>query len=330
MASSSFSREGSFQLLLNTVNEFRSFNKNCLAAILAQALRAKSYGQFDYRQLGFPKFGGFLREAERMGYVQLRQAIGGDIEVYPPGSTLPDVRTRPTQADPVAPSVTAPTAGIALPVRTVPHAGPITIRSDFWSAFVDFAPSKIRFFDKVTHRAYLLTENPNAEDSTTADARRRFNLRDQTTVLITPIGAEELVAWMREFAATQPQEVKVQLEQALARESPHSNFSFAIRSFPAMLNAWHRFRIARVEAAIRLWMDRTGVSAPEDLVTPYTIQPNRYPTRLDTRLEKTPEGPIPGEGVASMLSRMEGRIDDVIDELLRFRGAAAYIRTRTG
>src|SRR5258707_360156 len=84
-----------FQLLANVVRDLYASGRSRLGATLKVELKRRTYSNFSENQLGFAKFGDFLRAAANLGVVHLTWTPGGDLEVWPPGVPTPQPVSRP-------------------------------------------------------------------------------------------------------------------------------------------------------------------------------------------------------------------------------------------
>jgi hypothetical protein len=319
-----------FTLLASMVREFCSSGRRALGATLKPELYRR-YGLSEY-QLGFMKFGDFLRAAERAGFVQVISTPGGDLEVWPP-----NVHPQPTQQriflDTPSPQPIAPVAPVWSAARR--DDTPVRVRIDLWSAFTSFSARWV--YDPardLAFRAQISQPEPVGGPQ----------------LIQIPGGRERTIDWMRSFAEMQDPEIKSRLLGTLegGETSPYQ-FNSSIRSDPKTLKSWHRYHVRQVVAAIETWAASNNVR-PKDVTSPYIRRAHVYwpaapATTESPVLRSIPDAAAPTPAVvpaspvlppepaptaatltaAALTPRLATLIDQLIDELLRLRGTLEVI-----
>lgn len=255
----------------------------------AVALMMKRDG-FSHTAVGHATFRAFLRSAEQAGAVRLvlpSPGGGGDVEVRPASERPCEPAERPdgAMADPARP---------ALPLRP-----------DLWHAFVDWTPGLLRAVDRETGKALVVSEAPSpAEPGETAAARRLINDSPDKYLPVAPIGRDLQASWMAEFVgALGPSPERDLLAAALRQERPLAAFAAAVRSMPALGDAWRAELTGRVARVIQEWASEHGVEL--DVHGP---RPARAPRR--------PVGPSPTAAVDDQWEQAaRRRILDALERL---------------
>ncbi len=312
-----------FNLLASMVLDFCSRGRRALGATLKPELYRR-YGLTE-NQLGFLKFGDFLRAAERAGFVQVVSTPGGDLEVWPPNAQPQPTQQRiflDTPPPPIAPVAPSWSAG-----RTRDDA-PVRVRVDLWNAFTSFSARWV--YDPARDFAFR------------AQISQPEPLGGAQLIQI-PSGRERTIDWMRSFAEMQDPEIKSRLRTTLEGEetSPYQ-FNSSVRSDPKLFKSWHRYHVRQVVAAIETWAASNNVR-PKDVTSPYIRRPRVCwpvgPAAIETPVTRaipdvttaTTTAPVPALPVLSaptavaLTPRLAALIDQLIDELLRLRGALQVV-----
>lgn len=319
-----------FRVLRSTVDELRSRGYRTVGAVLKPQMRRRTGNNFSEHQLGFLKFGDFLRAAERAGFVFIANTPGGDLEVFPsrPGG---DFQYRTSDWSSPAHTATAvapqPSAEVAKPT-IIPSAAPLRIRQDFWSAFNSFTPHWV--YDAKSDRAvFLPAATSPAEDPVMTDLRFRLQRGDQAVRI--PPASERMSRWMREFAESQDGSEHTDLLAAFSNDKPHVRFTAVVRSNIGLLRSWRRYHTEKLLTTIRAWADENRLSLPNlTLSLPDRPGPAFVNRILATspiqELEDIQQSAVTEMKVAS--PRLLSAIDTLIDELLRFRGTLQYMDSK--
>src|ERR1035441_4766829 len=235
-----------YQLLSHIVREFYSGGRPCLGATLKPELYRRA--NFSELQLGFARFGDFLRAANAAGYIQLSPTLGGDIAVFPMGVRIPAPPTRnynSTQMFLGPPSqVTA-----ARPWPTVTSA-PLRVRQDLWNAFNSF--STVWVYNPAADLAYRESQVPNADFESVGE-------RSRPDLIRIPSGRDRVVEWMRSFANTQDGGTKDKLSLVLEGDAAPFQFNNLVRTDSRLWRAWRRYHVQQVLAAIDAWAASNNV-----------------------------------------------------------------------
>lgn len=323
------STSNAFRLLSETVRDFYSRRRRgCLGAPLKLELRRRSYNTFSEQQLGFLKFADFLRSAQQAGIVRVVPTPGGDLSVFPAGVQDEDPPVRYPEPTPVPRFTTAPALGVPLrfgfssglrfdtPFTAALASGPVRVRQDLWNAFTSLSPLSW-VYDRLNDIAY---RSPSASGGVTAN--------NGTALVQIPPGRERTVGWMRSFADTQGEGVRSRLRDALDVESGPYQFNRVIAQDQRLHRAWRRYHVEQVLAAIQAWASANNVR-PKDLTANFErLQRPRWPEPQ----RPTPEPAAvvaptaPSRSAASALTgRLPELIDELVDELLRLRGALQVV-----
>lgn len=250
-------------LLQDAVERILAQGRRPTAAAVALTLKRDG---FAHTAVGHPTFRAFLRSAEEAGAVRLvlpTPGRGGDIEVRPASEPLPEP-VEPTTAD-GSNDESADRSRPALPLR-----------SDLWHAFVDWTPGLLRAVDRETGKALVVPQAASvSEPGETAAARRLITASTDKYLPVTPIGRDLQASWMAEFTGgLSPSPERDLLAAALRQERPLAAFAVAVRSMPALGDAWRAELTGRVERVIREWAGMHGVEL--DVHGP---RPTRAPRR---------------------------------------------------
>jgi hypothetical protein len=309
-----------FSLLSSTVRDLCSGGRRALGATLKPELFRRY--RLTEQQLGFLKFGDFLRAAERAGFVQLHSTPGGDVEVWP--TSLGVVQPVPISA--AASSI--PSAATVKSWSGVSHEGPpVRVRIDLWNAFTSFSSRWV--YDAMRDFAYRVPDGATAEGAQGAGAQ----------LIPIPPGRDRMISWMRSFAEVQDPDTRSRLQAALDGDSAPYHFTSSVRANLRLHKSWRRYHVRQVVAAIETWAASNNVR-PKDVTSAY-IRPSRFywpPTQAPeppvaaavpetTTPTAAPAVPVlaPPSSAATLTPRLATLIDQLIDELLRLRGALQVI-----
>jgi hypothetical protein len=237
-----FDRNAALEAALKELDEivrerFRA-RRPTVAATLKAELQRRFNGRFDERAIGFAGFRDFLKEAEARHVVTLRRAAGGDVEAVP--YAVADAAAEPGDAG-------APPAAF--------------MRPDLWRTFVDWKPNWTRLYDVAKDRAVMFPTAATPFDAPEwSELRKSVAENPENYLAIEPINAEAQLTWLREFVA-QLQDVPTRgvLQSAIGSDRPFGTFARLIETMPDVKARWHRFRLERVLALARDWMDRSGI-----------------------------------------------------------------------
>jgi hypothetical protein len=306
---STFPLTQAFELLQQTVQELLSNGRRRVGAFLKSELVRRTGGAFSEGRLGFAKFSDFLRAAEAANFVALTKS-GPDLEAWPPGAQPSTV----SQLPPISES-------------TVVQRSRINIRPDFWLAFVDFSPGFLRIYDKVYDRAHKIPAAmyPGESEEVT-ELRRRFQVRDQSLLLLEPIPQTAVLDWMRTFTDRQIGLVAEQMRVAVNSGHPLQAFTQLVRSQPEVYREWHHQRVEKVAEYIRSYFGRNGlkpqVTIPYD---PVVAGPPTSPSASIKDVTAALSG-IGHQDLPDSIAVLQ-QIDDAIAALLRLRGTIGYLRS---
>lgn len=230
MLSTNDALSNAFNLLASVVRDFCSRGRRALGAALKPEL-FRRYGLTEY-QLGFPKFGDFLRAAERAGFVRMVSTPGGDLEVWPPNA-----EPQPNQQRIFLDTAPQPVASVAPPWSAAARDdAPVRVRVDLWNAFTSFSARWV--YDPARDSAFRVQIN----DSESVGGAQLIQI---------PSGRDRTIEWMRSFAEMQDPETRSRLLTTLdgGQTSPYQ-FTSSVRSDPKVFKSWHRYHVRQVVAAI--------------------------------------------------------------------------------
>jgi hypothetical protein len=337
-----------FQLLCEVVRDSYSSGRICLGAPLKLELQRRTHRAFNEQVLGFQRFGDFLRAAQGQGLIQLLRTPGGDLEVRlandsrnsPNGPVLLSI---PASVAPAQTASTLQPTSTATPdnFRTQPtdsylpgNSPQVRIRQDLWDAFNSSFGNWA--YDRRTDAAHKAPPNLFGPAATNPD------------LVEIPAGRERTVGWMRSFAAMQDDQTKTRLLGVLDGDSAQYNFMKTVGMDWKLRRAWRRYHIQQVLAAIEAWATANNLH-PQRVATPYIGRtrvegwfgraPNQsYVPRMPQNQVMPPAPTIPQSPAAvpaaplslqgGLSSRLETLIDQLIDELLRLRGALCVISAK--
>jgi hypothetical protein len=292
-----------FFFLSSTVKEFAVRGQPCLAARLKIELRRRSGFTFSEQQLGFAKFGDFLRAAESAGFVRVQETPGGDLRVFP--------------ADPQS-SATPSQIRVEFKPQSTPGVSiPTNVRQDLWNAFNSLSDSWV--YDRSQDIAFKWH---GIEGQAPPEAA--------TQLIRIPSGKNNLLGWMKAFANMQQPEMRETLT-AVAESKGFFTFVAMIRNERALYGSWRRFHIQQVVTTIQAWAASNCV-APKNVTTPRFGAVRQIGASV---AEHAAPGPVP-ESFKPPLptinpdlgNRLELLIDDLVGELLQLRGFVQMLRAR--
>jgi hypothetical protein len=320
-----------FNLLASMVRDFCSSGRRALGATLKPELYRR-YGLTEH-QLGFMKFGDFLRAAERAGFVQVIPTPGGDLEVWPSNAQPQPAQQRIFDA---SPQLAPPTPVAPVWAARPRDDAPVRVRIDLWNAFTSFSARWV--YDPARDLAF----------------RTQVGQQEPvggTQLIQVPGGRERTIEWMRSFAEMQDPPIKSRLLGTLdgGETSPYQ-FNSGVRGDFKLLRSWHRYHVRQVVAAIETWAASNNVR-PKDVTSPYIRRARVYwplapvatespipgsvpataaagPLPTAPAIPVLPSAPAPtaaGLTAATLTPRLATLIDQLIDELLRLRGTLQVI-----
>jgi hypothetical protein len=308
-----------FQLLASAVRDVHSKGRPCLAARLKPELRRRTNFSFSEQQLGFAKFGDFLRLAQNAGFIQLTPTPGGDWEVWPPGAA----RNFQPAPEPVFQGTAFPSAQIVHHSEESPiPRGIVRVRPDLWNAFNSFSSGWV--YDRQKDMAYR--EHPGTSSTGGSEQAAGVDL------IPIPAGRDRVVEWMRSFAKMQQPEAGTRLLGTLEGYGSTYQFNNAVRLDFKVHRAWREFHIRQVIAVVNSWAALNNVH-PKSIVTSmnqvqqplWVARPQQTPGSVPT-FQSRPLPPQPTS--VSVTPRLVTLIDHLIDELLRLRGTLQFIEPK--
>src|SRR5579864_3882235 len=228
-----------FVLLQDVVRDFQVRGRTANAAGLKPALQQKTYGMFAEHRLNFKSFRESLLAAERNGFVRIRPASGGDLEVLGPEAEL-----------------SAAAISRQVDSRPAPER-PGRVRPDLWRAFNDWTPGWKRLYKVTTGAVYMYPEYPGVlgdERPEYAAYRAEAAATPQAFKQIQPIPQATQRAWMAGFTqAVTDLRMRGLLEAALDGDRPFGLFTRVVFGTPNLGPAWNRFRTEKVLDEILRW-----------------------------------------------------------------------------
>jgi hypothetical protein len=332
-----------FQLLCDVVRDSQSSGRICLGASLKLELQRRTRRGFNEQYFGFQRFGDFLRAAQSAGFIQLIGTPGGDLEIRlartPFSLSLDMVSEIASVPRPMATSVRPNSIernGAPAEMSSSTGDDRVRVRQDLWDAFNSNYGNWA--YDRKNDAAYKVPPNlfgPTASNPNLVEI---------------PAGRERIVEWMRSFANMQEGELKNSLLVAVGSDSAPFNFRKIISADWKLRTAWRRYHIQQVLAAIEAWATSNGLH-PQRITSPLAMaamSPGRILRRPWSHLPEYREAPrtfqrhmlehssasapvpvVPAPVQAStpgaLTSRIETLIDQLIDELLRLRGALQVV-----
>lgn len=307
-----------YQVLASTARDLRAGGRRPLGATLKPRLYWRGIAEF---QLGFLKFGDFLRAAEAAGFVRLSRSEGGDIEVWPTeAAQQPGGETTVTVSPVVARAPYAPRPGWPEPSY---GSAPIRVRQDLWNAFNSFSDKWV--YDVAQDRAYKV---PGGQTD--------LFVLPGTRLIAIPPARERMTDWMKSFADTQDGDTKASLRSALDGEAPQYRFKTVVMTNPRLNKSWRNYHTQQVVAAIDAWATANSIR-PKDVTTSLNrATQTRWSSRLPDPPAPTPvpqslasAAPVSQPAVpATLAPRLAGLIDELIDQLLRLRGTLQVVDSK--
>lgn len=273
--------EGSLELLVQVVGSRYAARQRSLGAALKPLLVSESFGRFSETALGFPRFGDFLREAQRRELISLyRDSSSPDLEITP--FDQPALLGSTVTPGPIATSEAVPSPRLSAGPRTTASPTGGRIRRDLWRCFMDWRYGYLRVYDRSADAATLLpVDPPPLEPPEFAELRERLDKDAEGLVAIEPVEMADQLRWMQQFASTrtEPNE-KAILAFALSHDRPLQEFARASRSDPQLERAWLAERTARVAEAIGRWAEEHSVEVDMwSRTEPQRSRPPRSVTR---------------------------------------------------
>ncbi|MGM1058548.1 UPF0158 family protein [Saccharothrix sp. Mg75] len=295
-----------FGLVQLAVTNLRSRGRRTTAAAVKTEMQRLSAGGFSESEYGHKSFRHFLVAAEKAGFIAVRlpaYGSGQDAEismpqdVQPPESSTSSVRS---------------------------------IRPDIWSTFFDYRPDITRVFDLRTHRAAKFPIDPTSrESSDVSELRTRFMDHPNEFLVIEPVQIDEQLGWMKAFASETSEPERALLEDALKKEKPLAAFTSMVRSNTSLTERWNRFRLGRVTARVKDWMQQHGLEFDlydVDSLTGRKRQRDQGGTfgSVTSRTDRTtPRSGVDSEQVRARVHRAVARMP--LSELLQLRIPVEYI-----
>jgi hypothetical protein len=303
-----------FQILSSATLQYYTSRRRCLGAGLKLTLQRTS--NFNEHQIGFTKFGDFLRAAERAGIIQLFKTPGGDLEVLPPGARPSQLefysQNRPSFALSVwqsQPKQSVVTSNVS--------SGAIRVRPDLWNAFNSFSSNWV--YDRNQDLARKATDGVGYKPQSIGDS----------ALVAIPPGRDRVVDWMRSFADTQDFATKALLLNALQNGVAPHQFKSSVAADHKLQRAWRHYQIQQVVAAIEAWATSNSLH-PKNIATAYR-RPD--PTELKipvvaTQAVAVASTPADQTPASPLTPRLVTLVDELIDELLRLRGTLQVIEAK--
>jgi hypothetical protein len=301
--------KGAYDALVSVVRDFELRGQPCYGALLKpQFLRRTGFTGRD-SNVGFPRFGEFLRSAEAAGFIRITTRPKQDLQVSLPGSEpssdlWKNQASLALQFSPGPPQSTAVAEAILI--------APVRVRPDLWRAFN--ATSEDWYYD---------VDKDLAQRHLHASA---FGSKNDRLIPI-PFARQRILEWMKDFSEVQEPEAKASLLRILEAEtSPSYRFENFVRHTP-LLRSWRRYHVQQIVAAIEAWASANGVR-PRDVVTPLqksyeTTRPLLHPPFRNETLA-APSLPAQAaertEANQVLTGRLAILIDQMIDELAKLRG----------
>lgn len=234
-----------FRLLQEVVSDLSGTGRLTYAAAVKPQLQHRTSASFSESRLGFRSFRDFLLEAQRQGFVDLREAPGGDLEILVAG---------------VSRDSTVATGRRPVPSGRRRHD---RVRSDFWRAFVDWGDGLKRLYDRSTGRVVMFAGEappPELELPDAREARAAWSNSPERFVEIKPVPFIDQLAWMREFAdSLDDAAMKTALQRALESERPARAFAQIVRGVPQLADAWFTQLFRKVADTIQSWGEQNSL-----------------------------------------------------------------------
>jgi hypothetical protein len=332
-----------FNQLWSAARDLQAKTGRCLGANLKLELRRRSSWAFNEQQLGFPRFGDFLRAAQMGGYIRLQPTPGGDLQIIPQDRLAPvsqDLSSRsfPLPNEPqfrATQLVQAEPASSPMPVASLnvmedavrpmeswraPVASSVVrVRQDLWNAFNNVYDEWV--YDRSQDRAMRKSAAERSENATLAN------------LIPIPSGRQLLTEWILKFADTQPPERKDRLVNLLKEPNAPLNFLSEARRNASLQREWHRFHVQRAVQTIQDWSVRNAVQpknvatqrlrAPKEVASaPYQV-PTQSPTPFSAKVDSTPDSK------KVLADKLAGVIDEMVERLITLRGLIAIVNRQT-
>jgi hypothetical protein len=228
------SLDDAFALLSETLTMMTRTRDSVRGAALKSQMR-KAQPTFEEQALSLSTFKQFLQSAHELGYIEVVEHPGSDLEILPANSAPPPARG-------------------AVGVRSAAARSSRThIRGDLWDAFVNFSPRGVMVYEVGLDRVTRLPFDPAQDGPLEADLRVRLAKSSDTVFAIPPIPSSKQREWMADFVDSLPQAEGDPLRQALAAERPMRDFATAVRNDSHLTRRWRTKLTELVVSVIREW-----------------------------------------------------------------------------
>lgn len=280
-------QKAAFDLVRSVAEDWLTEGRRAYGASLKPELQKRTLGSFNEVSLGFTSFKHFLLAAESQGLVELHPAPRG-----------PDLQVVPKGREPLP--IDTPTRD-AVPLGARPG-----VREDLWSAWIDWNPGVVRYYDRGHDRAHRLPSYESPLDSDEIKAlRSEIAASPERFIEIAPVTFDEQVAWMKEFADQQPAGIRAQLMSALESPRPARDFTAAVRERQHAAQMWAAERVRRVTERIKQFQKEHDVEFP-------IVRPERSPAG-DASGSDSRE--VEGRALAIDADTLRSRLHKAIDDM---------------
>ncbi len=227
-------REDAYRTLLESVKQLSVASRVTVAAAVKPRMKRLDPNFDEKLMLGFPSFKSFLDSARARGLIDLRPTPGGDLMIL-----LPQPKAATSQS---------PT-----------ESSRRRIRSDLWTAFVDWSQGYLRLYDRDTSKAHVISHAPTALDPDVW-IRQQLQITPDRFIAIEPIGRDVQDGWMREFTEglDNAPGARQLLAEALGSPARFQAFVQTIHTL-GLTHSWHSWRLSKVGTHIDEWAARNNV-----------------------------------------------------------------------
>jgi hypothetical protein len=277
-------REEALQLLMRATRElFEEIGEPPTASQVKLRMSALSFGGFNLKRLGYPRFRDLVAEADSRGLIATDTARAGDIAL------IPKDRVAETR--------------LALN----------PIKRSLWRAVVDWAPNMLRLWDIGERRAFVLPAQPvPLEPERFRIVRTRYG-EDLTAFLPIPhLGREDQYEMFDQFVGQLrlPAEIAKRLEAARATDRPLRESLEVLREhYPSIPLDWAHLIRVRVQELLEQWVEQNSVLDISDLLEAERPTGVRHPEHIRSH------GPTEDE--QRIRDLLHGAIDRMPVEALR-------------
>ena len=241
-----------FEKLSELVRAWRQQGRKTTTAGLKPALQRELVG-FSETELGFTTFRTFVIAAAEAGYVKIEKTPTGHSWVMLPDETSIATRTDAEATDPTVRGNAIGPPPAATPGRSGPRHTE-RLKPDVWATFVDWRDSHRRMWDRSTRRSFMYPLDEAGAPAWITDPDR--------FVAIDSVEQATQIDWMREWAATLPDQHRDRIVNSLGADRPLGQFRKETTA-TGLASVWRAELQSRVANHARQWATEHDVPVHE-------------------------------------------------------------------